>query len=214
MEQDRADGITPANFPKGQNKDIPPVISRRMLAAASGVALLAALSGCNEPKGGPTDSATETAIEATGTEVAGPDAKPGIAASEGRMVLPVVAGRPAAVYFTVRNDGPSPVTLAGIHVAGAGKAQMHKTDGGSMTAIDTLDIAPGATIEFAPGGMHVMAFDISSTLKAGKDTELTLTFADGDKLSMPLRLSTMGGDMDHDMAGHDMSGHDMGAMQH
>lgn len=148
--------------------------------------LLAALAGCQQAEApAPVD---------TGSEAAGPDAKPGMAASDGRLVLPVVAGRPGAVYFTLRNDGDLPATLAGVHVAGAAKAEMHKTEGGSMAPVDTVELAPGAAIEFAPGGYHVMAFELADTLKAGEMTELTLTFSDGDKLSMPLHIEAMGGD--------------------
>jgi Uncharacterized protein conserved in bacteria len=131
-----------------------------------------------------------------------PEAKPGIFAGEGRLVLPAVAGRPAAVYFTVRNESDTKVTLSSVHVAGAGKAEMHKTEGGSMGAVKSVDIAPGRAVAFAPGGYHVMAFDLANSMKAGQTGELTLTFSDGDKLSFPLMLEAMGGSMGaHDMPG-------------
>ena len=114
-----------------------------------------------------------------------------------------MAGRPGAVYFNVRNDGSAPVKLVGVHVSGAGSAQMHKTDGGSMAAVDSLEIAPGAEVEFKQGGMHVMVFDIEDTVKASGTAELTLTFSDGDKLSMPLRVESMGGNGMGDMPGMD-----------
>ena len=152
---------------------------------------ISSLGACQQADAPAPSQETESAQTA-------PDAKPGISGSNGRVVLSVVAGRPAAVYFTVRNDGSSAVTLAGVHVAAIGEAQMHKTRGGSMSAIDKLDIAPGESIDFAPGGFHVMGFDPDKTLKAGDSTELTLTFADGDKLSMPLRVETMGGEANHD----------------
>lgn len=168
------------------------VKTRRRIAFVTAAALIAALAGCQQAKA--------PAPAETGAEAIGPDAKPGMSASEGRLVLPVIAERPAVVYFTLRNDGSAPVTLAGVHVSGAGKAEMHKTEGGAMSPVDAVELAPGATIAFAPGGYHVMAFDLADTLKAGGAAELTLTFSDGDKLSMPLRIETMGGE------GHDMSG--------
>ncbi|WP_231568331.1 copper chaperone PCu(A)C [Novosphingobium malaysiense] len=154
------------------------------LAFLTGAAALALLSACQQ--------AETPAPESSATESNGPDAKPGISASQGRLVLPVVAGRPAAVYFSVRNDGPQAATIAGVYVEGSGKAEMHKTEGGSMSAVDAVEIAPGETIAFEPGGYHVMAFDLADTLKAGNATELTLTFSGGDKLSMPLHIETMG----------------------
>jgi copper(I)-binding protein len=69
---------------------------------------------------------------------------------------------------------------------------MHKTEGGKMSAVDEVEIAPGQSVEFAPGGFHVMAFEITDLINAGETTEMTLSFSDGDKLSMPLVVETMG----------------------
>ncbi|HUD28564.1 MAG TPA: copper chaperone PCu(A)C [Novosphingobium sp.] len=158
----------------------------RPIALLASAALIAALGGCGKEPDSPTES-----NEAT---LSGPDAKPGLAASDGKIVLPVIAGRPAAVYFTVRNDGAEPVTLSAVSVLGAEKAEMHQTNGGSMAAVASLPIDPGASVVFAPGGLHVMVFGLPETLKPGGNAELTLTFSDGDKLSMPLRVETMGSD--------------------
>ena len=166
-----------------------PVKPLRILAISSALTVSMALAACQKAEA-PTDSAT------TAAAVNGPDAKPGISASDGRLVLPVVAGRPAAVYFSVRNDGAGKATLAGVHIDGAGQAAMHQTQGGTMAAIETLDLAPGQQVTFAPGGYHVMAFELADTLKEGGTTEMTLTFSDGDKLSMPIRIETIAGEMD------------------
>ena len=37
-----------------------------------------------------------------------------------------------------------------------------------------------------------MAFDVADNLKAGGETELTLTFSDGDKVSLPVKIEAMG----------------------
>lgn len=177
---------------------MPVMKCRRSLALIASLALVAGLGACSKEP----DSPTET-NEAT---LSGPDAKPGMAASDGHLILPVIAGRPGAVYFTVRNDGSEPVTLAGVHVSGAGKAEMHQTNGGTMSKVEALPIDPGASMVFAPGGLHVMAFDLAPDLKAGGEAELTLTFSDGDKLSMPLKVEAMGSG--------DMSGTDMQGMHH
>lgn len=182
----------------------------RKLAFLCGAASLAVLAGCHPSQApDPQETANEAASDiADAGAGAGPDAKPGIAGSRGRLILPVVPGRPAAAYFSLRNDGPAAVKLTGIHVEGAGKAEMHRTSGGSMNAVDSVGIAPGATITFAPGGYHVMVFDPAAALRAGDSTELALTFSDGEKLSMPLRIEGMG----HDASGEGMD--DMPGMQH
>ncbi len=155
---------------------------------------LAALSACGQQAA--KDDATQAA----------PDAKPGLALSEGTLALPAVKGNPAGGYFTLVNNGDKAVTLAGVSVTGAARAEMHETKGGSMAPLASLEIKPGETVKFERGGKHVMAFDLDAKLTAGTTSEITLTFADGDKLSAPLKLEAPGG------ATHDMG--DMEGMDH
>lgn len=185
-------------------------IRAHSFALAASLALIATLGACGKEPDSPTAS-----NEAT---LSGPDAKPGLVASDGKLVLPIIAGRPAAAYFIVRNDGAEPVTLAAVNIAGVGDAQMHQTNGGKMAPVKSLPIDPGASVVFTPGGLHVMAFDLSDKLQPGGTTELTLTFTDGDKLSLPISIEKMGSasaqpsgaaETDHGTSGHDMSG-----MQH
>lgn len=132
-----------------------------------------------------------------------PDAKPGLAVSEARLVLPAVSGNPGAAYFTLANQGSGTAALAAVSIDGAAKAEMHQTQGNAMTPVDRVDVAPGTSISFEPGKMHVMAFELDPKLKAGSSTEMTLTFADGDKISAQLKIeaagaAAMGGmDMQH-----------------
>lgn len=155
---------------------------------------LAALSACGQ----------QAAKDET-SQVA-PEAKPGLALSGGELVLPAVKGNPAGGYFTLVNNGDKAVTLAAVNVTGTARAEMHETTGQSMTPLATLEIKPGETVRFERGGKHVMAFDLDPALTAGGTAELTLTFADGDKLSAPLKLQAPGGDMGS-MEGMDHSVH-------
>lgn len=154
-------------------------------------ALLVSLGACKQ----------EAATTQDGASTAASEANAGISARDGKLVLPAVAGRPGAAYFTVRNDSSAPVALTGVTIAGAAKTQMHETSGGTMKAVDSLPIAPGAEIEFSPGGLHVMVFDISPTLKPGQSTDLTLTFANGETIKMPVMIDSIGGSDDMDGMG-------------
>jgi len=126
------------------------------------------------------------------TAEANPDAKPGLSVENARLVLPAVAGNPAAAYFDLANASDSPTSLAYVHIDGAGKAELHETKGGSMAPLNWVQLDAGTTVSFAPGGKHVMAFDLDKTLKAGGSTEMTLVFSEGDKLSAPLRIEAPG----------------------
>ncbi len=127
------------------------------------------------------------------------EAKPGITLSEGRLTLPAVKGNPGAVYFTIANANASGnASIAAVAVKGAGKAEMHQTQDGAMSKVDLLQVEGGSTLKFEPGGLHVMAFDLDGTLAVGGSSELTVTFSDGDKASLPLKIEPAGG-ADHAM---------------
>jgi copper(I)-binding protein len=136
-----------------------------------------ALAGCQEK--------AATPIEAN------PDAKPGLRLTGGQLVLPAVRGNPGAAYFTLTNGGAGTI-LAAVSVAGAEKTEMHETSGASMTPIEKLPIKSGQKVKFAHGAKHLMVFGIDSRIIAGSKAEITLTFADGDKLSAPLEVVAAG----------------------
>jgi len=145
---------------------------------------LTALAACGQQA--PKDETTQGA----------PEAKPGLVLSEATLVLPAVKGNPAGGYFTLVNNGDKPVTLAAVSIDGAAKAEMHETKGGSMAPLASLEIKPGETVMFERGGKHVMAFDLDAKLAVGGTSELTLTFADGDKVSAPIKLESAGAAME------------------
>lgn len=147
------------------------------------------LSACQQPK---TEPATE---KSAASAAAAPEAKPGIELSEGRLVLPAVAGNPGAAYFQINNSAGASTVIAGISIDGSAKTEVHQTIGDTMTKVDQVEIAPSTSIKFEPGALHVMVFELASTLKPGAKTELTVTFADGDKVSAPLKIEAAGGGM-------------------
>ena len=112
--------------------------------------------------------------------------------SQARIVLPAVNGNPAAAYFTLTN-GKAPVTLARIAVAGAGMAMMHETKGEAMVALNSLALTPGEKALFAPGGKHVMLFDLDPKLVAGGSVELSAWFDDGSRVAAKARIEAAGG---------------------
>lgn len=153
---------------------------------------LAACSG-SSPETAQTPGTGSAAEASTPTA---PETKPGLSLSDGRLVLPAVTGNPAAAYFTLTNRSPKPVTVAAVDVAGSMMVMLHETkgEGGHSTMADLAPpvLKPGESVAFAPGGKHVMIHDVPPEWKPGGTTELTLTFADGDKLSAPLAIRAPG----------------------
>lgn len=111
----------------------------------------------------------------------------------GRLVLPVVSGNPGAAYFSLANGTKDPASLAAVTVAGATKAEMHETSGGSMMPITTVNLGPGSAVAFEPGGKHVMLFGLAKSLKAGDTAKITLNFSGGKAVVGELKVEATGG---------------------
>jgi copper(I)-binding protein len=83
-------------------------------------------------------------------------------------------------YMTLRNAGAAPDRLVKIASPAAEKAEMHETRvaGGMamMRPVAAVELAPGATVEFRPGGLHLMLMGLARPLKEGESLTLVLTF--------------------------------------
>ena len=135
-------------------------------AALGGVLMLLGVAGCAKPKELYVDHAW--------------------------VRLPAVPRQPGAAYFTI-HGGPRDRTLIDVSTDVAIKAEMHETmavpaPGGTgaamarMTPMRQVPIAAKSTDRFAPGGRHVMLFDINPGIKPGGTITLTFTFADGERI--------------------------------
>lgn len=96
--------------------------------------------------------------------------------------LPAVPGRPAAAYFTV-HGGPRDETLIDVSCDVANHAEMHESMGGGMKRLQEVHVPARADTSFAPGGRHVMLFDLSPSIKVNGEytPRLLFTFADNSK---------------------------------
>jgi copper(I)-binding protein len=150
------------------------------MAAALGIASVG-LAGCGEQP-----EQTDTA----------PDAPDGISVTNARLMLPAVAGNPAAVYFNVANDSGENRMIRAVSVAGAASAVLHQmgtwNNEPSMDEIFQVDVPANGELAFEPGGLHVMANELGDTVTAGSTAEVTLTFVGGDKISFPAEVRAAG----------------------
>ncbi|HMO69937.1 MAG TPA: copper chaperone PCu(A)C, partial [Novosphingobium sp.] len=63
-----------------------------------------------------------------------PEAKPGLSAADGVLMLPAVKGNPGAAYFTLANGNDTAASLVAVAIDGAGRTEMHETVDGKMAA--------------------------------------------------------------------------------
>ena len=125
-----------------------------------------------------------------------PDGIPGLTVDNARMVLNPVSGNPAAVYFDLTYDGDRTVQVRRADVLDAESAMFHSYMDYNykvqMVEMGPFVITKGQTLEFKPGDQHVMAMNVSPELKAGGQSEVTLTIAGGDKFSFPVEVRAAG----------------------
>jgi copper(I)-binding protein len=100
-------------------------------------------------------------------------------------------------YLTIENKGSAPDRLIGGAADVAGKVEVHEmtmNDGVmTMRPLDKgLTIEPGRTAKLAPGGLHLMMFDLKSPLKQGDKVPVTLEFEKAGKVTVTLDVQGVG----------------------
>jgi len=103
----------------------------------------------------------------------------------------------AAVYFNLQNGTDAPETLLAVSSPRAAMATIHRSfeqDGiMRMEMQDELEVAPGSTAAFAPGGMHIMLMRLDQPLKQGEVFPLTLTFKNAGEVTIYVEVTGIGG---------------------
>jgi hypothetical protein len=105
--------------------------------------------------------------------------------------IPLPAGPNAAVYFQLENNGDHEAELVGAK-SDIATAQIHQTtmSGGlmQMEPVDQITVAPGQTVEFAPGGLHVMLMNVPA-LELGQKVQVSLLFKSDPSVTFSAEVS-------------------------
>jgi copper(I)-binding protein len=98
----------------------------------------------------------------------------------------------AAVYLTLINPGPTPVSVVGIESPVASHAMIHetKTESGQarMRPHAELSIPPGQTVKLEPGGLHIMLHGLTQPVAVGQSVPITLMLSNGRKILVEARM--------------------------
>jgi copper(I)-binding protein len=113
-------------------------------------------------------------------------------------------------YLTIENKGSTADRLIGGSGDVTDRIEVHEmtTSNGVMTmrALDKgLAVEPGKTVKLAPGGFHLMMFDLKSPLKQGDKVPVTLEFEKAGKVKLAfdvLGVGAPGPAGDHHSGGH------------
>jgi copper(I)-binding protein len=100
-------------------------------------------------------------------------------------------------FLSITNTGTTPDRLISVKSPAAGIVQVHemKMDGNVMRMRELdkgLEIAPGATVNLAPGGLHLMMMGLKAPLKKDEKVPVTLTFEKAGSIDVELAVMPMG----------------------
>jgi len=91
-----------------------------------------------------------------------------------------------AAYLTVTNNSGAAIMITGGSVPIAEKVEIHTTreiDGYMrMEPVQDLPVAPGQSVQLAPGGTHLMLLGLSQMPQPGATVKLCLELAGGDEV--------------------------------
>jgi len=116
-------------------------------------------------------------------------------------------------YLTITNTGTAPDRLVSGSSDVAQRVEIHEMgmDKGVMKMRELsqgLEIKPGETVEFKPGGYHVMLVGLKKPLVQGQDLKATLQFEKAGKVDVDFKIGSIGAQSGGGGA------HDMGGMKH
>ena len=88
---------------------------------------------------------------------------------------------PGVVYLSISNTGKRADRLLAVRSPACRVAELHETrlEGDRMSMVmlpDGVEIPAGSTVEFAPGGLHIMLLELHEDLLVGQTFDVELDF--------------------------------------
>jgi len=122
-------------------------------------------------------------------------------------------------YFKITNTGSTLDRLVGGSSDASKRFEIHEMsmDNGvmKMRPVKGLEIKPGQTVEFKPGGYHVMFVGLNKQLEQGQHIKATLEFEKAGKVNVDFAVEGIGAQSAGNGSDHGMPGmsNDHGGMQ-
>ena len=112
-----------------------------------------------------------------------------------------------AAYGTLMNHGAEVVSITNISSTLGNEAQMHDVmsegDQRRMVHLPSVDIAPGESLLFQPGGRHIMLIGVTETPAEGDDIELCAESAAGNRACTQAKVRRQAPEHHDTHSGHD-----------
>jgi copper(I)-binding protein len=107
------------------------------------------------------------------------------------------AGLPAGGYFSLHNGGATPVALIAAQSSACGMLMMHRsTESGGMSRMEdvpSVTVPAAGTIDFAPGGYHLMCMHPGSSMMPGQRVPVTLSFSNHAQVNAEFAVKSPAG---------------------
>lgn len=125
------------------------------------------------------------------------DAATGIRVSNA-WTRPALKDGNGAVYFLLQNHSAGRDELTGASSDVAQAVEMHKSsmegDVMRMEQVSSIPIQGKASIDFAPGGLHIMLIGLNEDLSAGDEIQVSLHFTEHEDILLNVPVQEMQGD--------------------
>ena len=100
-----------------------------------------------------------------------------------------------AGYFSISNSGTVDAELISASSPQFGSIELHQhshKDGMmKMQQVSSVLVAAGQSLDFQPGGLHLMLFDAKASVEVGQKIPLVLTFKDGQTIEVQAVVSAI-----------------------
>lgn len=151
------------------------------LAALAAVTLLA-MSACGSTS---SDTSADSSTGAVASASTSSSSSTGLTVAE--AWVKANSSDMTGAFATLTNTTDTPITINGASTAHAGTVELHTTEIDPATGTSTMTkvdggftLEPGASLELAPGGDHLMLMSMTCSLVAGTTETITLTTSAGD----------------------------------
>lgn len=112
----------------------------------------------------------------------------------------------SAGYMIIRNGGGEADRLVSAESARAGRVEVHEMvmDGDvmRMRPVEALTIAAGGEAVLAPGGQHLMFYEVATPFAEGEDVPVRLQFEHAGAVDVSLPVRRRGEATAHESGGH------------
>ena len=122
-------------------------------------------------------------------------AMPGVTVEKPWMRF-IIKSRPAAGYFTLKNDTGSAIDLVGATSSACGMMMLHQSKEVNgiekMLSVKSISVPAHGSVSFTTGGYHLMCMSPGETVKVGANVPVTLKFAHGGTVTVQFPVKGAG----------------------